>query len=116
MPTQRPGNLKQPRERIVAALNYLEERGDLVVEATGVRQSIVGFSCPRDRAALVESLAERFLEREANDVARVESVVSLAEHDGCVTCFLLDYFGESRNACGHCSGCSGEAAAAARPA
>ena len=27
--------LKQPRERIVAALNYLEERGDLVVEATG---------------------------------------------------------------------------------
>ena len=30
--------LNQPRERIVAALNYLEEQGDLLVEATGVRQ------------------------------------------------------------------------------
>ncbi len=100
--------LKQPRERIVAALNYLEERGDLIVEATGVRQSYRRLTLPRDRADLVESLAERFLEREANDVARVESVVSLAEHDGCVTGFLLDYFGESRQACGHCSGCSGE--------
>jgi ATP-dependent DNA helicase RecQ len=100
--------LKEPRERIVAALNYLEERGDLLVEATGVRQSYRRHALPRDRAGLVESLAERFLEREANDVARVESVVSLAEHDGCLTGFLLDYFGESRLACGHCSGCSGQ--------
>ncbi len=100
--------LKQPRERIVAALNYLEERGDLVVEATGVRQKYRRLQLPHDRAGLVESLAERFLEREANDVARVESVVALAERDGCVTCFLLDYFGESREACGHCSGCAGE--------
>jgi ATP-dependent DNA helicase RecQ len=100
--------LKQPRERIVAALNYLEERGDLVVEATGVRQNYRRLQLPHDRAGLVESLAERFLEREANDVARVESVVSLAEHDGCITGFLLDYFGESRPACGHCSGCLGE--------
>jgi ATP-dependent DNA helicase RecQ len=100
--------LKQPRERIVAALNYLEQRGDLLVEATGVRHSYRRLTLPRDRAALVESLAERFLEREANDVARVESVVALAEHDGCITGFLLDYFGESRQACGHCGGCTGE--------
>ena len=100
--------LKQPRERIVAALNYLEERGDLIVEATGVRQKYRRLQQPRDRAELVESLAERFLEREATDVARIESVVALAEHDGCITCFLLDYFGESRDDCGHCSGCAGE--------
>ena len=102
--------LKQPRERIVAALNYLEERGDLVVEAVGVRQKYRRLRLPRDRAALVESLAERFLEREVNDIARVESVVALAEHGGCLTCFLLDYFGESREACGHCSGCAGDQA------
>jgi ATP-dependent DNA helicase RecQ len=100
--------LKQPRDRIVAAINYLEECGDLIVEATGVRQKFRRVKQPRDRAALVESLAERFLEREAADVARVESVVALAEHVGCVTCFLLDYFGESREDCGHCSGCAGE--------
>jgi ATP-dependent DNA helicase RecQ len=101
--------LKQPRERIVSALNYLEECGDLVVEAVGARQGYRRLQQPRDRTALVDSLAERFLEREANDIARVESVVALAEHDGCVTGFLLDYFGESRDRCGHCSGCAGSA-------
>jgi ATP-dependent DNA helicase RecQ len=100
--------LNQPRERIVASLNYLEERGDMIVETAGPRQRYRRLQMPRDRAALVESLAERFLEREANDVARVESVVALAEQPGCVTCFLLEYFGESREACGHCSGCAGE--------
>ncbi len=109
--------LKQPRERIVAAIDYLEQRGDLVVEATGVRQKYRRLQLPRDRAALVESLAERFLEREANDVARVESVVALAEHPGCITSYLLDYFGESLESCGHCGGCAGEAAEPlARPA
>jgi ATP-dependent DNA helicase RecQ len=102
--------LKQPRDRIVAALNYLEERGELVVEATGARQKFRRLRVPEDQAALVESLAERFLEREAADVARVESVVALAEHAGCVTNFLLEYFGESRAACGHCSGCAGQEA------
>ncbi len=99
--------LQQPRERIVAAFNYLEERGDLVVEAAGVRHAYRRLKQPRDRAALVDALTERFFERESNDIARVESVVSLAEQGGCLTCFLLDYFGESRTACGHCSGCTG---------
>ena len=88
--------LKEPRDRIVAALNYLEERGDLIVEATGARQEYRRLQLPEDREELVASLAERFLEREANDIARVESVVAMAEHDGCITCFLLEYFGETR--------------------
>jgi len=100
--------LKEPRERIVAALNYLEEKGDLIVEATGARQKYRRLKLPKDRMELVAGLAERFLEREANDVARVENVVSMAEHDGCLWALLLDYFGESHAACGHCSGCAGE--------
>jgi ATP-dependent DNA helicase RecQ len=102
-------SLDQPRERIVAALNYLEEQGDLIVEAAGVRQGYRRVRQPAGRSSLVESLAKRFLEREAHDIARVRSVVSLAEHGGCLTGFLLDYFGESRDACEHCSGCGGPA-------
>jgi ATP-dependent DNA helicase RecQ len=102
--------LKEPRERIVAALNYLEERGDLIVEATGARQKYRRLRAPANQDDLVASLAERFMEREANDVARVESVLAMAEQESCMTCFLLDYFGESREACGHCSRCAGEAA------
>jgi ATP-dependent DNA helicase RecQ len=101
--------LGQPRDRIVAALNYLEERGDLVVEATGVRQGFRRLRRPADRAVLVRSLAERFLLREAHDIARVRNVVSLAEQEGCLTHHLLDYFGEVRGDCGHCGGCDGAA-------
>jgi ATP-dependent DNA helicase RecQ len=99
--------LGQPRERIVAALNYLEEQGDLIVEATGVRQGYRRAQQSADRASLVTSLAERFLQREAHDIARVRSVVALAEQEGCLTRHLLDYFGEDRGNCGHCGGCNG---------
>jgi ATP-dependent DNA helicase RecQ len=102
--------LGQPRERIVAALDYLEQQGDLVVQATGVRQGYRRLEQPPNRPALVASLAERFLEREGHDIARVESVVTLAQHDGCLTAHLLEYFGETRAACGHCARCQGESA------
>jgi ATP-dependent DNA helicase RecQ len=99
--------LAEPRERIVAALNYLEELGDLMVEATGVRQGFRRIQQPADRQLLVRSLADRFLQREAHDIARVRNVVSLTEQDGCLTRHLLDYFGENRGDCGHCGRCSG---------
>jgi ATP-dependent DNA helicase RecQ len=102
--------LKEPRERIVAALNYLEEKGDLIVEATGARQKYRRLKNPDDRHELVADLADRFLEREANDVARVENVVSMAEQEGCLWSYLLEYFGESHDACGHCGACAGDTA------
>src|SRR4029077_548983 len=45
--------LNQPRERIVAALDYLEEHGDLLVEATGVRQGYRRLQAPADRESFV---------------------------------------------------------------
>jgi ATP-dependent DNA helicase RecQ len=103
-------SLGQPRERIVAALDYLEQQGDLVVQALGVRQGFRRLEQPANRPALVASLAERFLEREGHDIARVESVVELAEHESCLTAHLLEYFGETRPDCGHCIRCQGEPA------
>lgn len=102
--------LGQPRARVIAALNYLEQQGDLVVESTGARNGYRRLREPADRNALAASLAQRFLEREAHDIARVRSVVALAEHDGCLTQYLLQYFGETRPACGHCSRCAGQKA------
>ena len=102
--------LGQPRERIIAALNYLEEQGDLIVQATGVRGGYRRLRQPADRQSLVATLADRFLQREAHDIERVHSVVALAEHPGCLTQHLLEYFGEERGECGHCSRCDGEPA------
>jgi ATP-dependent DNA helicase RecQ len=102
--------LNQPRVRIIAALNYLEEQGDLIVQATGVRAGYRRLRQPSDRQALVTTLADRFLQREAHDIECVHSVVALAEHSGCLTQHLLEYFGEERTDCGHCSRCDGEPA------
>jgi ATP-dependent DNA helicase RecQ len=102
--------LQEPRERIITALNYLEEQGDLIVQATGVRVGYRRLQQPTDRTALAELLIDRFLQRETHDIARVESVVALAEHDACITQHLLEYFGESRAECGHCCRCEGEPA------
>jgi ATP-dependent DNA helicase RecQ len=103
-------SLGEPRERIVAALNYLEEQGDLVVQATGVRLGFRRLRQPRERSVLAETLADRFLEREAHDIERVASVVALAEQEGCLTSHLLESFGEQRGPCGHCNRCAGSAA------
>jgi ATP-dependent DNA helicase RecQ len=101
------------REKIVAALNYLEEQGDLSLQVAGVRQ---GFRMKKpgvDRRALAKKLSDRFLERERRDADRLAQVLAFAEHDGCLTRYLLRYFGEDLPSdCGHCGRCKAERAEA----
>ncbi|MFH1747234.1 MAG: RecQ family ATP-dependent DNA helicase [Planctomycetota bacterium] len=100
----------EPRERIVKALGYLEERGDLVLQASGLRQGYRRLPTSINRAALEATLAVRFARREEHDIARIRRVCEWAEDDGCLTKHLLHYFGEAHGDCGHCSRCDGEAA------
>ncbi len=102
-------SIGEPRERIVAALSYLEESGDLILQAAGVRQGYRRFDSPIDLAALGTALNTRFQKREANDIARIRRMVEYAEHDGCLTRCLLAYFGQARADCGHCGRCEGSA-------
>ncbi len=104
------GVIGEPRDRIVAALGYLEERGDLIVQASGVRVGYTLRAVPRDLSVLIESLQARFVRREEHDIARIHRVLALAEEPGCLTRHLLDYFGEAHDDCGHCSRCEGSAA------
>ena len=106
----------QPRERIVAALGYLEETGDLLVQASGVRQGYRIERLPDDSDCLCATLVERFQDREKQDIARIRRVLAFAEHDGCLTQDLLGYFGESHQSCGHCGRCDGEPARQLPPA
>lgn len=99
--------LDQPRDRIVAALNHLEERGDLALQVTGVRQGYRKLNTPKDMDAFVDSLNARFQKRESNDIERIQRVLELAQHKGCITQHLLGYFGEKRAKCGHCCRCQG---------
>ncbi len=97
----------EPRERIVTALGYLEEVGDLVLQASGVRQRYRLRERPADLAPLLTTLNERFEKREENDIARIQDVLRLAQQEGCFTRHLLAYFGEARGDCGHCGHCEG---------
>lgn len=102
-------NLGEPRERISAALNHLEEKGDIELQLAGLRQGYRRTSIDPDLDELRERLVARFLDRERRDVARVHSVLEYAQADGCLTGRLLHYFGETlAGACGHCARCLGE--------
>ena len=69
--------LGEPRERIVAALTFLEEKGDLVVRAAGLRHGYRRLDAGRSVDDLARVLADRFQEREGRDVERLRGVVAL---------------------------------------
>ncbi len=96
-----------PRARIVAAITYLEEQGDLEVQAAGLRDGFRIAAMPNDMSQLVQSLVSRFQRREELDIERIQRVLTFAEEEGCLTQHLLAYFGEEHDDCGHCARCLG---------
>ncbi|GFK94228.1 ATP-dependent DNA helicase RecQ [Fundidesulfovibrio magnetotacticus] len=98
----------EPRERIVAALEYLHNRGDIDLKASGTRQRYRVVRRPESREELVRDLMRRFGERENRELTRVRQMMDLAGEPNCLTRALLGYFGEERGPCGHCGPCLGE--------
>jgi ATP-dependent DNA helicase RecQ len=97
------------RSRIIKALNYLEEQGDLTLKVAGLRQGYRIKSRPTDISALKQTLIQRFVTREQKDVERVQQVSQLAVEPGCIVRRLLRHFGEELGRdCGHCSSCLGD--------
>jgi ATP-dependent DNA helicase RecQ len=63
---------------------------------------------PRDQKALAADLHRRCQEREQREIGRLNQVLELAGHDGCLVSRLGEHFGETRDGpCGHCSWCLG---------
>ena len=96
------------RERVVKALNFLEEKGDLELQVAGVRQGYRVVRMPEDLAAVWHDLRRRFAARENSDIARTRNLVTLLAGEGCLVRGLLAYFGEDLGRdCGHCGRCEG---------
>jgi len=95
------------RQRIVTALNYLEEQGDLELKVSGIRLAyrLLKKLSASETKQLKEKFVSRFSKREQSDIKRLHQVVRLINHDGCKTRFLLNYFGEKSSDCGHCEYC-----------
>jgi ATP-dependent DNA helicase RecQ len=98
--------LGEERERIVAALGYLEQQGLVELKATDVRQRYTLLAQPPAIEELRDALAARFDRREQAEAERIQRVVSLVTNDGCQVQALVGYFGETREErCGHCTFC-----------
>jgi ATP-dependent DNA helicase RecQ len=98
--------LGEQRERIIAALGYLEQQGLVELKPSEARQRYTLLSRPDSPDELLDTLTARFEQRERAETVRIQRVVSLVTHDGCQVNELVAYFGEVREApCGHCSFC-----------
>ena len=107
--------LNEPRQKLVAAINYLEQQGDLAVKVEGLRQGyerLMGDPTSDDLRPLAESMAARFEEREARDLDRLGQLIGYVNDAACRWRYLLDYFGrppeEAGQTCGHCDLCLGD--------
>lgn len=98
--------LGAPRGHLVRALDYLAAQQLIELRCGGLRHPFRWLRRPPDLERLAQSLCRRTLERERRELARLDQVVELAEHDGCQSSFLCSHLGEAPVApCGHCSWC-----------
>ncbi len=108
--------LSVERERIIAAMEWCDQQGHLELQLQGFRSLYRRSDQPVDRDELKNSIVERFLQHEKQDVERIALMLGYAISDTCLTQKLLAYFGEDIEACGHCGICLGEAASIIPPA
>jgi ATP-dependent DNA helicase RecQ len=105
-PVEAAEALGQPRERVVRALDYLQEQGLAETQVSEPRQRFTRLRPHEDTSALVALLQQRFQQREAQEVARVREVLGLVTHAGCQSNALVAHFGQQRERpCGHCTFC-----------
>lgn len=98
--------LQEPRERVIRALDYLGERGWILLQAAGTRNRYSRLKLPEDPIALAGQLHARTLERERQELARLGQVMQLARLADCQANALCRHFGETRSdPCGRCTRC-----------
>jgi len=105
-PDQSATALGQPRGRITAAIGYLEEKGEITTQVTGLRHGYRIHQPSSDRQKLITDLQQTFAQKEQQNITRLRGVLAYAEQNSCLTRQLLDYFGEKSDSdCKDCSRC-----------
>ena len=100
--------MNEPRERILKALTWLEEAGEIELKPSGMRHRyrLCGDTSKRQPEALARRMESLFEIRESKDTERLARVMALAAESGCLTRHMLRYFGEDlEQDCGHCGSC-----------
>ncbi len=77
----------------------------------GYRQRFRRLNDNVNRQEVCTHLQTTFLEHEQMEIRRIQNMLDYAQHDGCLTGYLLQYFGETLDKCGHCGICLGDSPA-----
>jgi len=105
------------RNRVIAALEYLEEQQLIVLETKGMTEvfnvNLHELADPR----LSQSLFDYFIDKEEKEIKRIASLVRFFQLDSCLSANLSRYFDDNSfdnpntsQQCGHCSVCRGQVA------
>ena len=107
-PDEAAAALEEPRDRVLKALTWLQESGEIELKPSGSRQKyrLSEDAHRRDVKELVQKMQNLFADRERRDVERLGQVIEFAQHRGCLVKWLLHYFGEEMaQDCGLCTSC-----------
>lgn len=99
------------RSVILRALEDLENKGFVELQLGGYRQRFRRLDENVNRQEVCAHLQTTFLEHEQMEIRRIKNMLDYAQHDGCLTGYLLNYFGETLDKCGHCGICLGDSPA-----
>ena len=100
--------LGESRSRIMKALQFLEEAGEITLKPSGLRHRFRLLPAANERRPneIATWLYGLFTNREREDLKRLDGIVALACNPDCTTQHLLAYFGEKLSSpCGHCGNC-----------
>ncbi len=98
--------MNTPREKLIAALDYLAEQSLLEVKVAGVRNRYTITKKPDSNDALAKELSDDALAREEREIARLQQCIDWVCLDACQTSALCARFDSPlEKDCGHCGWC-----------
>lgn len=103
------GDLQQDRARVIAALEYFDEKGLIELQAKQMTEVYRVLNLPAQESGLDLQLADYFANKQSAEIGRIHNMLSLFERPQCISYQLADYFGDTHAPvhCGHCSVCHG---------
>ncbi len=105
-------NYDSNRERVITALEYLQETHCIELETKRMTEVFAVNSEALADSKLAANLHQYFVEKEYKEIKRIAALIRFFELDKCLSYNLSRYF-DDQNApqkCGHCSVCRGHVA------
>jgi len=98
---------KTDRQRILAALEYFDEKGWIELQAKQAIEVYDILTQAFNNDVVAEKMYVLFNKKETLEIQRIHNMVCFFEGDACISKQLAEYFGEylEKERCGHCSYC-----------